>query len=233
MALQLTSERVRYAAARDHPDQVVGLVRVDGFAADYGVGQRLPLVRGDIVLRLAFVVSVAVLSTLLPCTGAGAQTLVPGEQVRVTVQQQGAIRRETGWLISVTLDTIMLRLSPRDSQPVARADIIRLEHRRRHVSIGKSTGVWCAVGAATLGGLGLAARDPDSPGIERTRAVVGGVIGCVAGGTMGLIGGIVACGPWERVNPDGLAEVRPAARAAGPATPMRDGTRPRGYAGAV
>lgn len=60
-------------------------------------------------------------------------------------------------------------------------------------------------GGAALGGLGLMARDPDSPGIERTLAVVGFAAGCFAGGTVGLIGGVVSRGPWVEVNLEQLS----------------------------
>jgi hypothetical protein len=104
----------------------------------------------------------------------------------------------------VTPVTVGVQLSRQQSLHVARTDVARLERRRRSVSIGKAMGLGCLAGGAALGGWGLTARDPDSPGIEQTLAVVGLVVGCVGGGAAGLVGGVVARGPWEEVALDGL-----------------------------
>lgn len=173
-------------------------------------------------------VLIATLLAVVPSSTAAAQSLEPGEQVRVTTRHQGVTSRETGWLISITADTLTLQRSQRDSLRVARTEVIRLEHRRRDVSLGKTTGAGCLLGGAAFGGLGLIARDPDSPGIERTLAVVGFGVGCLAGGTAGLVGGFVARGPWEDVSVEGRETRLPSVPAGSLTTPPESTSRTDG-----
>jgi hypothetical protein len=128
-----------------------------------------------------------------------AQVTLPAREVRVTVRDSAGERRMTGHLISVTTDTLLLRISAGDSvATIDRRGIVRLERSLGEVSIRKAV----IAGCLTVGGffalIGSQVHDPDSPGIENYLAAYGLVIGCGLGAGVGFIlGSLLARQQWE------------------------------------
>ena len=132
-----------------------------------------------------------------------AQVTLPGHEVRVTVRDSTGVRRMTGHLFSATPDTLVLQISESDSfARIDRHAIVRLERPlggpRSEVSIGKAMIIGCLALGGVFALIGSQAHDADSPGIEKTLAAVGLVVGCGLGAGVGfVVGSLGGRQRWE------------------------------------
>jgi hypothetical protein len=143
----------------------------------------------------------ALLFVLLLPRDVAAQTPVPDYLVRVTLRDNSGERRLLGRLTSIASDSLMLLIAGGDSLVgVDRRTLVRVE-RRVDISIGRAMIAGCAVVGGILAVAGSQVHDPDSPGIEKAVAVLGGLFGCA----LGALGGVVLSSlsarySWEEIT---------------------------------
>jgi hypothetical protein len=145
--------------------------------------------------------------------GAPAQVprqLVPGARVRISESHSGAATTETGTLVAIRADTLVL-------QPEHRVDTLRIpvgSVRTLEVSRGRKSRVGAGIGYGALVGVATGALVPlavcggdcgaSSVGNFTGLLVVGGaVLGAVAGSVVGGVIGAAHSGErWEQVPSD-------------------------------
>jgi hypothetical protein len=140
------------------------------------------------------------LGLVLPAALVG-QEPVPDYLVRVTLRDSWGGHPLVGHLMSVSPDSLVLRVF--DSETVVKIDrstVLRTE-RRVDGSLGKAMLAGCLAVGGVLALLGSQVHDADSPGIGTVAAVVGGVFGCLLGALGGsAITPVNERDRWEEVT---------------------------------
>jgi hypothetical protein len=143
----------------------------------------------------------ALLFALLLPPASAAQAPVPDYLVRVTLRDNERERRLLGHLTSVAPDSLILMVADGDSLVgIDRRTVLRVESRV-DVSVGKAMIAGCLALGGVLALAGSQVHDPDSPGIEKAAAILGGLFGCALGALGGaVISSLRARYGWEEIT---------------------------------